>query len=187
MTIRTQLGAEASQKKSAPGMKGPGRRAKQERATYGPCLPAHAVRQGERRPEVGVGGLGCSIHLYYTMTSERRSWNGKTIAQQDSSGPRSAIGAKVDRRLDWRLIVAGSPERDRRKENAAAAILCRKQNVAGRGSGKSGRGLPDPDDNTEAESIRLQRGVDELAWRPREKPRRIVVVSQVPKLILKVH
>jgi hypothetical protein len=99
MTIRTQLGAEASQKKSAPGVKGSRRSATQERAAYRPCLPAHAIGQGERRPEVGVGGLGCSIHLYYTMTSERRSWNDKQLRN------------KIPLVLDLRLIVTAHRRR----------------------------------------------------------------------------
>jgi hypothetical protein len=47
-------------------------------------------------------------------------------------------------------------------------------------------GSLDADDYTKAESIRLELGVDVDAGLSGQKPRRIVVVSQVPKLILEV-
>jgi hypothetical protein len=54
MTIGTKPGTEATQQKSTPGVKGPGRCAKQENPNYGPSQPAHAVRKGEGRLEVRV-------------------------------------------------------------------------------------------------------------------------------------
>src|SRR5882757_7032590 len=45
---------------------------------------------------------------------------------------------------------------------------------------------PYPDENAEAERIGLELGVDVHAGLPRQKPWWIVMVSQIPKLVLKV-
>src|ERR1700677_4284705 len=68
MTVWPQRRAKAAQEKSTPRMKGPGRWAIQKSPHYGPSQPPHTVRHGERRFEVGVGGLDGSIHLYFTLT-----------------------------------------------------------------------------------------------------------------------
>jgi hypothetical protein len=47
-------------------------------------------------------------------------------------------------------------------------------------------GSPYPDDYTETESIRLELGVDVNAGLSGQEPWRVIVVSQVPKLILEV-
>jgi hypothetical protein len=104
--------------------------------------------------------------LHDDIREKKLEW--KTIAQQDSSGS----GLTVD--------LTGSPERAHRKQNV------RGQNLA-TSTADFRDGLPDSEDNAEAETIGLQRGVDELARRSRKKPRRIVVVPQVPKLILEVN
>jgi hypothetical protein len=70
MAVGAKPGSEATQEKSAPGMKGTGRGPKQESPAYGPRQPAHAVREGERRPEVRVGGLGCWIHRRFAIRAE---------------------------------------------------------------------------------------------------------------------
>src|ERR1700675_1065078 len=51
---------------------------------------------------------------------------------------------------------------------------------------RGGFSSPYPDENTEAESVRLELGVDVNAGLPRQKPWWIVMVSQIPKLVLKV-
>jgi hypothetical protein len=73
MTMRAKRGSEATKEKSTPGMKGPGRSAKQERPAYRPRQPAHPVRQRERRLEIGVGGLGCLIHRCLTIRAVWRT------------------------------------------------------------------------------------------------------------------
>jgi hypothetical protein len=47
-------------------------------------------------------------------------------------------------------------------------------------------GSPYPDDYTKAESVGLELGVDVNAGLSGQKSRRVIVGSQVPKLILKV-
>src|SRR6202043_1837472 len=51
---------------------------------------------------------------------------------------------------------------------------------------RGGFSSPNPDENAEAESVRLELGVDVNTGLPRQKPWWIVMVSQIPKLVLKV-
>ena len=52
---------------------------------------------------------------------------------------------------------------------------------------RTGTRSPDAEEHPEAERIRFELGIDINAGRARDKSRRIVVISQIPKLVLEVH
>src|ERR1700733_178417 len=69
----------------------------------------------------------------------------------------------------------------------AGIVIKMSEVIRGPASAMRGRlGSPNPDEYTEAQRIRLELGVHVNAGRSGYKPRRIVVGSQVPKLILEV-